>query len=128
MHPISFFDKKVVQKLEKTSPKARALGLLVCFAVGIVLMGIMRTQMHLGTGQWYIPKTVQLIALFIIPLGFVVWNVLISFLPREKTGGDRFSRGGLSAPRPVPKAKLSFAVFLLCIFLFIVTLIQLIVR
>lgn len=128
MHPISFFDKKVVQKLEKTSPKARALGLLVCFAVGIVLMGIMRTQMHLGTGQWYIPKTVQLIALFIIPLGFAVWNVLISFLPREKTGGDRFSRGGLSAPRPVPKAKLSFAVFLLCIFLFIVTLIQLIVR
>ena len=128
MHPIAFFDKKVVQKLEKTSPKARALGLLVCFAVGIVLMGIMRAQMQLRTGQDYIPKTVPLIALFLIPLGFAVWNVFISFLPREKTGGDRFSRGGLSAPRPVPKAKLSFAVFLLCIFLFIVNLIQLIAR
>ena len=127
MHPINFFDKKVVQKLEKTSPKARGLILLICFAAGIVLMGIMRTQMQLGTGQWYIPKTVPFIALFLIPLGFVVWNILISFLPREKTGGDRFSRGGLSAPQPVPKAKLSFAVFLLCIFSFVVTLIQLIV-
>ena len=126
MHLIAFFDKKVVQKLEKTSPKARALGLLVCFAIGIVLMGIMRTQMQLRTGQGYIPKTVPLITLFMIPLGFVVWNIFISFLPREKIGGDRFSRGGLSAPRPVPKAKLSFAVFLLCIFLFIITLIQLI--
>ena len=58
MHPIAFFDKKVVQKLEKTSPKARTLVLLVCFAVGIVLLGIMRTQMQLGTGQWHIPKTV----------------------------------------------------------------------
>ena len=128
MHLIAFFDKKVVQKLEKTSPKARALGLLVCFAIGIVLMGIMRTQMQLRTGQGYIPKTVPLIALFMIPLGFAVWNILISFLPRERTGGDRFSRGGLSAPRPVPKAKLSFAVFLLCVSLFIVTLIQLIAR
>lgn len=126
MHPISFFDKKVVQKLEQTSSKVRAVVLLICFAIGIALMGIMRTQMQLGTGQWHIPKTVQLIALFLIPLGFVVWNVLISFLPRERTGGDRFSRGGLSAPRPVPKAKLSFAVFLLCVSLFIVTLIQLI--
>lgn len=128
MHLIAFFDKKVVQKLEKTSPKARALGLLVCFAIGIVLMGIMRTQMQLRTGQGYIPKTVPLITLFMIPLGFVVWNIFISFLPREKIGGDRFSRGGLSAPHLVPKAKLSFAVFLLCIFSFIITLIQLIAR
>lgn len=91
-------------------------------------MGIMRTQMQLRTGQGYIPQTVLLIILFMIPLGFVVWNIFISFLPREKIGGDRFSRGGLSAPHLVPKVKLSFAVFLLCIFLFIITLIQLIAR
>ena len=122
MHPIAFFDKKVVQKLEQTSSKVRAVVLLICFAIGIALMGIMRTQMQAPHNAGDIPKTVP------IPLGFAVWNILISFLPRERTGGDRFSRGGLSAPRPVPKAKLSFAVFLLCVSLFIVTLIQLIAR
>ena len=128
MHPIAFFDKKVVQKLEQTSSKVRAVVLLICFALGIALMGIMRTQMQAPHNAGDIPKTVPLIALFMIPLGFAVWNILISFLPRERAGGDRFSRGGLSAPRPVPKAKLSFAVFLLCVSLFIVTLIQLIAR
>ena len=115
-----------MQKLEQTSFKVRAVVLLICFAIGIALMGIMRTQMQAPHNAGDIPKTVPLIALFMIPLGFAVWNILISFLPRERTGGDRFSRGGLSAPRPVPKAKLSFAVFLLCVSLFIVTLIRLI--
>lgn len=46
MHPIAFFDKKVVQKLEQTSSKVRAVVLLICFAIGIALMGIMRTQMQ----------------------------------------------------------------------------------
>ena len=98
MHPIAFFDKKVVQKLEQTSSKVRAVVLLICFAIGIALMGIMRTQMQAPHNAGDIPKTVPLIALFMIPLGFAVWNILISFLPRERTGGDRFSRGGRRFP------------------------------
>ncbi|WP_417077344.1 hypothetical protein, partial [Hominenteromicrobium sp.] len=74
MHPIAFFDKKVVQKLEQTSSKVRAVVLLICFAIGIALMGIMRTQMQAPHNAGDIPKTVPLIALFMIPLGFAVWN------------------------------------------------------
>jgi len=67
MHPIAFFDKKVVQKLEQTSSKVRAVVLLICFTIGIALMGIMRTQMQAPHNAGDIPKTVPLIALFMIP-------------------------------------------------------------
>ena len=56
MHPIAFFDKKVVQKLEQTSSKVRAVVLLICFAIGIALMGIMRTQMQAPHNAGDIPK------------------------------------------------------------------------
>lgn len=114
MHPIAFFDKKVVQKLEQTSSKVRAVVLLICFAIGIALMGIMRTQMQAPHNAGDIPKTVPLIALFMIPLGFAVWNILISFLPRERTGGDRF-RAAVSPPRDLSPKPSSPSPFSSCV-------------
>lgn len=115
MHPIAFFDKKVVQKLEQTSSKVRAVVLLICFAIGIALMGIMRTQMQAPHNAGDIPKTVPLIALFMIPLGFAVWNISSSAFCRGKEPVATVSRAAVSPPRDLSPKPSSPSPFSSCV-------------